>query len=169
MNEIRLILLLILLACLLIACGSKEESLDAEPLKPGDALGDMTLVVSSSPTPHLYTFCEEDELLSGDCLIPGDIGHLWITNGWEEETAEALEAVWKDENWQLVVDGRTVDLPAFGYVWYDDEYPTSHVWNVALRSPTEGEHRVVWTHDMAGEQGEERWLFTVTDELSFNE
>ena len=114
-------------------------------------------------------FCEEEELSSGACQIPSDLGHVYIMNGWEEDTAEALEAAWADSSWELVVDGRKVNLPAFGQPWYDEEFPTSRVWNVALRHPTKGEHTVKWIYDIAGERIEEVWNFTVTDEISIDD
>jgi hypothetical protein len=114
-------------------------------------------------------FCTEDELSNSACQIPSDLGHIWIMWGWEEDTAEALEAAWADSSWELVVDGHQVDLPAFGQYWADEEYPTSRSWNVALRHPTKGEHSVKWIYDIAGEHIEESWTFTVTDELSVNE
>ena len=52
----------------------------------------MVLVTATSPTPHVMKFCEEEELSSGACQIPSDLGHVWIMNGWEEDTTEALEA-----------------------------------------------------------------------------
>jgi hypothetical protein len=169
MKMLRVLFILSLFACLLIACEGTVEPEEVPPLEPGDALGEMVIVTASSPFPHITKFCEDEALSKGDCKLPADLGHVWILNGWEADTAEALEAAWAESSWELVVDGRQVDLPAFGQYWADDEDPTSRAWNVALRHPTKGEHIVKWTYDIAGEHTEDVWNFTVTDELSINE
>jgi hypothetical protein len=168
MKNLRLFLLLILLTCLLIGCSGGGASEDLVPLEPGDALGEMFIITATAPTPHITDLCEEEELASGTCQVPSDLGQIQILWGWEENTAEELEAAWADSNWELVVDGRQVNLPKFGY-WWDEEDPTSHVWAVALKHPTMGAHEVLWAYDIAGEHHEEVWNFTVTDEISFNE
>lgn len=161
--------LLILLVCLLIACNSAGESEELPPLEPGDALGEMSIVTFNYPSPHITNYCKEDALSSDACQVPANLGQLNIMNGWEEETAEALDAVWDNSSWHLVVDGRQVSLDAFGAPFWDEEYPAARYWSVALQHPTPGEHTVQWTYDIAGEHFEDVWTFTVTDEISINE
>ncbi len=169
MKTSRLFIYPILLACLLIACRGTAEPENLPPLEPGDALGEMTLVVNNYPTPHITNFCAEEELASGNCQIPADLGQLGINHGWEEDTAAALEAAWADSSWELVVDGRQVNLDAFGAPFWDEDSPTVRYWSVALQHPTPGEHSVQWTFDIAGEHNEDTWTFTVTDAISINE
>lgn len=169
MKMLPISLLLILLACLLIACDGTAEPEELPPLEPGDALGEMSIVAFNYPSPHITNYCEKEALSSGTCQVPADLGQLNIMNGWEEETAEALEAVWADSSWNLIVDGNRVNLDAFGAPFWDEEAPAMRYWSVALQHPTAGEHIVEWTYDIAGEHIEESWTFTVTDELSINE
>jgi hypothetical protein len=165
MKTLRLSPLLILLTCLLIACNAADQLTEMPPITPGDTLGDMAIVTAGYPMPHVSEFCAEEELLSGDCQVPSDIGHIAITNGWEEDTGAALEATWSDSTWELEIDGRKVDLPAFGIPFWDSDEPTLRVWNVALRSPAPGEHTVHWSYDIAGQCIEETWIFTVDEGL----
>jgi len=156
-------LCLSLLASSLIGCEETIRPLAAAILGPGDSLGDMAVVRCPYPIPHIQRLCTEVALRSGTCKIPAGLGHLWIANGAEEETAEELAGTWSDSDWSLVVDGQPVDLPAFGFLWYDDEQPASYYWDVALQHPTAGQHKVVWTHLVAGRIEEEVWKFTLAD------
>lgn len=151
---------------LLIACGGGGDVATLPPLEPGEKLGEMAIVANHFPSPHVFDFCEEEELASGTCQIPSDVGNLDIIWGWESESEEELNAVWQDSNWALLIDGRQVNLPAFGYVWYDEEDPASHYWPIALQHPTLGKHTVVWTYKIGDEPHEENWTFTITDDLS---
>ena len=45
---------------------------------------------------------------------PGFGQNLWISPGWSEDTQELIEAAWKDLQWEVSLDGREIDLPAFG-------------------------------------------------------
>lgn len=79
--------------------------------------------------------------------------------------AEVLEATWADSSWELEVDGRAADLAAFGIPFWDADEPTLRVWNVALRSPTPGEHTVRWAYNIADQRVDETWVFTVDESL----
>lgn len=168
MKQLPIILLLTLSISLLIACSGEEDMAALPPLEPGDKLGEMAVAANNYPSPHLFDFCEEEELVAGTCRVPADIGNLAIVWGWEADSEEELKSLWQDANWALAVDGRQVNLPAFGYLWYDEEDPASHYWRIALQHPTIGKHVVVWTYKIGDEPHEKNWNFTVTDEISVN-
>jgi hypothetical protein len=125
------------------------------PLKPGDHIGTM-LVTNGRPTEtvqRLTDHCNPVITKAGvyhrRCTIPLK-QQLWIGYGEFAKTLKELDALWVDGRWRLVLDGREVDLKAFGAIQY---HPSSFApvgggsayireWKVRLVEPTPGRHTV---------------------------
>jgi hypothetical protein len=94
-------------------------------LEPGSQIGRM--LVSNAPAaaeaPPIWAFCppkfsEEPGTRIIQCNIPS-MYQLSIGHGWFSSDETIREANWKEIQWALELDGRLIDLPAFGAVDVD--------------------------------------------------
>ena len=169
MKNTRCFPLIMFFVCLLVSCSNNPQSAENKPLRPGDSIGEMAIVSATSPVPHVTSFCSREELGIGDCMVP-KIGHIGITQGWEEETMEELEKAWSSSSWELVVDGRNVDVNAFLSDTMELEDRVVRYWSIALQSPTPGKHTVRWAITGVPEEDfDETWVFTVADNAGFDQ
>ena len=142
------------LACMVAAiaagCGGSSGEVG-----PGDKVGTMTLVsgTASDADLNVFEFCNPVILKPGtyrrSCAIPR-VQRLLIGYGDFEPTRKALESDWKERTWDLWVDGRRVNLAAFGT--YDHTlfgFPAAggknvilRRWKVILAGVTPGKHTV---------------------------
>ena len=122
---------------------------------PGDKVGTMTLEsgTASDADLNFFDFCNPVILKPGNylrsCAIPR-AQRLLIGYGDFEPTRKALESDWKKRKWDLWVDGRRVNLAAFGT--YDHTlvaFPAAggkdvilRRWKVILVGVTPGKHTV---------------------------
>jgi hypothetical protein len=156
------------LVCLFLAsCG-----LLGGKIQPGDRIGDMEILDFCEGS-ILVELCSFDDLQVGNCQIPAEIKALWISPGWGEETQEELELSWKDSEWSMTIDKKTIDLPAFGT--YDLDIPDpflgvlkGRTWNVCIANPSPGEHiiRTEWNFVNGARRGNhaQDYIFTVLAE-----
>jgi len=126
---------LVLMAGLLASCVFPGST-----LKPGDRIGEMRLTTEYDM--NINYLCGFDELDAGTCQIPAAVSILGVSTGWSEDTAEELDAAFKDSVWTMTVDGRKIDLPSFGTFDLDWGEQKARVWDVGLSNLTLGEHTV---------------------------
>jgi hypothetical protein len=162
------------LACVVaaIVCGCSSS---AGGLGPGDKVGTMTLVsgTASDADENFFEFCNPVILKPGtyrrSCTIPR-IQRLLIGYGDFEPTRKALESDWKERKWDLWVDGRRVNLVAFGT--YDHTlfaYPAAggknvilRRWKVILVGAIPGKHTIRYrSHGPSAGTTDATWAFTV--------
>jgi len=156
-----------LVSILLASCG-----LLGGKIQPGDKIGDMEILDFCEGS-ILVELCSFENLQVGNCEIPADIKTLWISPGWAEETQEGLETSWKDSEWSMTIDKKTIDLPAFGTYDLDINDPLLGVmkgrtWNVCIANLAPGEHtvRTVWNFVNGSRRGNhaQDFIFTVLSE-----
>src|SRR4030042_2537156 len=146
MNMKRLALMVFILgmAGLLVACAQPKPTESTELIRPGDMVGDF-LVTTGEERKFTYGFdvdCSEE--VSGQktnisCILSvGDIVN--ITTGIYDDTHSGkLDEYWSNSNYQLFIEGRPVDLQAFGTVEY--HHPIIGViryWNVVISTSKPG-------------------------------
>jgi hypothetical protein len=150
---------------------------DTDALGPGDDVAGMRLTTAGATDPDIFVFC--DPILRGtgtfhrECEVPA-LQTLPIGWGNLAPSPEILEEEWQAETWSLFLDGRPVDLAAFGTLpdrHYFEPAAGGNVWlrqwAVALVNPQPGEHTMRYVQELTG-AGEDpvgkrdvTWTFTV--------
>ena len=122
------------------ACGER-------PLRPGDAIGTMRLSTHGEPAPPIWQHCypafpEAPSTRSTACNVP-PVARLAVGPGLRTTSDELRRSTWAATEWELYVDGRRVDLAAFGTFDADLEDPPLtklRGWDVRLEKPAAGPH-----------------------------
>jgi len=149
MKRLTLIGFIFLMACLMIACAKPTEP--SGMIEPGDKVGDF-LVTTGEEGNFTYGFdldcSEEGSEQKADLSCKSTVGDIVnITTGIYDDTHSGkLEEYWSNSNYQLFIEGRPVDLQAFGTVEY--KHPVVGVirfWNVVISTHKPGEINV---HDL---------------------
>jgi hypothetical protein len=170
----RVCLLLVAVAAMLEAgCGGGSES----SVGPGAEIGMMTLAAGTADDADLKFFdlCDPVILKPGDymrsCGIPR-VSQLFVGYGDFEPTRKAIELDSTQSKWDLWIDGRRVDLPAFGR---SDRtlfaFPAAggkdvilREWRVILVDVTPGEHTIRYRKRQASRgTTDATWTFTVAE------
>jgi hypothetical protein len=170
----------IVVAVLVGGCAAGDEAGDEDTdlLGPGDEVAGMRLTTATATDTDIFgTFCDPIVLEPGtfhrECEVPA-VQRLMIGSGNIASSPEILEEEWQAQTWALFLDGRPVDLAAFGTL-PDSQFFEPAVgddvwlrrWSVALVNPKPGEHtlRYVTEQTGAGEEsagtGDVTWTFNV--------
>lgn len=159
--------LVILSGFSLVACGSRVPDTSV-PIEPGGEIGEMTLTTaqdSSDMSQMIQDYCdpditEEDGPVSNrECDVPA-VSALFIGHAIQGISKEELDAHWQTMTWEMFLDGRPVDLAAFGTKDFDwgNQF---RLWNVVLEDPTPGDHELEVIIGGEGEPIDVTWTFTV--------
>jgi len=124
--------------------------------QPGDSIGEMVLKTGGSEIVPIWAFCVPAFLNPGvtttECNVP-PLPELAIGHGWFSADEALRDSNWQAMTWELYLDGRQVDLNAFGT--YDADMPQTGLpghdpneevitklrsWDVVLGNPTAGAH-----------------------------
>jgi predicted esterase len=119
-------------------------------IQPGDKIGKMILEQGDPllPYPYLWQFCEympdnhEPTTSSNDCKVPQMSG-LTIAFGWIAKESK-LPFNWDAIDWDLNIDGQSIDLVAFK--WQESDYIAhgednkSRQWLIDLKNLSPGGH-----------------------------
>ncbi len=113
-----------LLALGIVAACSGSSS--AKPIVPGDKIGDFTITtgVEGSFTYGFAVPCTEPQ--QGNAYTcSATLGQVInVSTGLRSRSGSSnLDAVWKNSNYQMFIDGQPVDLSAFGTIDYN--HPTA--------------------------------------------
>jgi hypothetical protein len=147
-------------------------------LRPGAELNGMRLTTATERDADIWSSCDpivlQPETHTRECEVP-QLQRLKIGHGHISSSPELLEEEWQAERWELYLDGRQVDLIAFGtlpdFHYFETKVGAEiwvRVWAVAIVNPTPGQHtlRYVVEQSPAGEEtagtSETTWTFTVT-------
>ena len=111
----------------------------ASGIQPGDTVGSMQFVSdrANCRAPNISELCTFESLFDGTCLIPPAVDTFWVSSGWREGSAEALELAWKDSTWSMTFDDRAVDLAAFGTRDLDSQLQAEFAWDLGRKSNKE--------------------------------
>jgi hypothetical protein len=166
---------LALVAVVVVLAGSGGGS--GSPLGPGAEIGMMTLVTGTVEDADLKFFdlCDPVILKPGEymrsCAVPR-VSQLFVGYGDFEPTRKAIEMESKQSKWDLWIDDRRVDLPAFGT---SDRtlfgFPAAggkdvilREWRVILVDVTPGEHTIRYRNRHASHgTTDATWTFTVPE------
>ena len=157
-------------AAIVAGCGGPPGGLG-----PGDKIGTMTLVSGTASDAYMNFFenCNPIILKPGtyrrSCTIPR-VQRILIGYGDFEPTRKALESDWNARKWDLWVDGRQVNLAAFGT--YDHTlfgFPAAggknvilRRWKVILAGVTSGKHTIRYrSHGPSVGTADATWAFSV--------
>ncbi|MCC6300860.1 MAG: dienelactone hydrolase family protein [Anaerolineales bacterium] len=140
----------LLSVAILSACQSATETPtlpDSAMLRPGDAIGEMKVVVSSNDKTanSMFNYCSpyvesKPVTLTFECRMPRS-DFLFVGYGEIANSQDELARRWKLRTWKLTIDGNPVDLSAFGTLDVDLGKKI-RVWNVALENIAPGSHVV---------------------------
>jgi predicted esterase len=132
MKRLACIFLLLLFSTILISCTQSTQTPmpSVEMIRPGDKIGDMSVVQGTYPYPFKYPtiweYCEfllddttEPVNLSSECTVPKTPG-LALSFGWVAEEA-LFESSWNAMTIEFYIDGYKLDLEQFD--WEDGDSP----------------------------------------------
>ena len=128
--------LLLVFVLVLGACAETEPQSSDEPIAPGDRIGDF-LITAGVPGDQITYFSFVHCPVSGEtetCTLP--VGtKVNVSNSilGRSGGGMTLDEVWSDHTYEMTIEGRPVDLQAFGYI--DVVHPlagTMRNWNVVV-------------------------------------
>jgi hypothetical protein len=150
----RLTAITVLFAAMLVVPGVLYAQEPAA--QPGDSIGEMVLKTGGSEIVPIWAFCVPAFLNPGvtttECNVP-PLPELTVGHGWFSADEALRDSCWQAMTWELYLDGRQVDLNAFGS--YDADLPQTGLpghgpneevitklrsWDVVLGNPTAGAH-----------------------------
>jgi len=151
----RLMAITVLVVVMLVIPGALYAQ-GTTPVKPGDSMGEMVVKTGGAQIVPLWAFCSPAFLKPGvtttECTVP-PLPELAIGHGWFSADEARRDSNWQAMTWELYLDGRQVDLPAFGT--FDADLPQKGLpghaadeevitklrsWDVVLVNPTAGAH-----------------------------
>jgi hypothetical protein len=161
---------------LAVAVSGGASAWSARPIGPGGKIGSMTLErgTARAADEKLFDFCNPVILKPGAvrrrCDVPG-VHRLFVGYGDFEAKKSALERTWRTLSWSLWVDGRRIDLPAFGTsdrTLY--RFPPAggkdvilREWRVILVGATRGKHTIRYrSASPVLPTSDATWTFNVT-------
>jgi hypothetical protein len=145
MKRLALMVFILLMAGALAACAQPKPTDSSEMIQPGDKVGDF-LVTTGEEGNFTYGFdvdcSEEGSEQKANLSCKSTVGDIVnITTGIYDDTRNGkLDEYWSNFNYQLFIEGRPVDLQAFGTVEYN--HPIVGVirfWNVVISTSKPGE------------------------------
>ncbi len=136
-------------------------------INPGDKVGSMT-VTTGQGNADIFSFCDPmpgADVKVSECAVP-PVPNLGIGWGNLADSADQQESEWQAQTWELILDGYSVNLPAFGTV--DSNIPQGHLrlWNIMIEGLTSGEHTLQYIIHEKQPGNEDSvtdmtWIFTV--------
>jgi hypothetical protein len=168
MRRLAVLVFILWMVGLLAACARPKPTESNDLIQPGDIISDF-LVTTGEEGNFIYGFegdCSEE--VSGKesyqaCKLAKD-EIINITTGLYDDTKGGkLDEYWSNFNYQLFIDGRPVDLQAFGTVEYN--HPVVGVirfWNVVISTSKPGVLTVNDSGVAGGDAFENTTTFTFT-------
>ena len=129
-----------LLAIFLSACSAASQATD-EPITPGDQVGDLAFSTADEKIagfPHNYSCTENGNELACKTTAGTRVN---ISPSYFDDTHKGrIEELWSGSTHEMLIEGRKVNLQAFGYI----DVPNPAVgsvrkWNVAMVTEKPGE------------------------------
>jgi hypothetical protein len=133
---------------LIIACDGNGPSGLEDALRPGDMIGAALVTEGAAEVVPLFAFCSSafgaaPGVVTDECVVPA-IPQLAIGHGWFATEESRRTSNWRSLDWELYIDGKRVDLDAFGF--FDADLPMGDVtaklraWDVVLVGLAAGAH-----------------------------
>jgi hypothetical protein len=125
------------------ACASVTQTPSVEPIKPGDKIGDFLITTgdeADAANSHDLNCSQQGE---GETYLCDSIvgTNLNVSNGiYDDQYSGKLDELWSNHTYAMTIDGRPVNLQAFGSLDY--KHPTvgmMRFWNVVIVAEKPGE------------------------------
>ena len=157
MKSIFHFVLIMLTVVVLSACAAAKPESGDDMIDPGDTIGEF-LITTSDDDSVIYTttiHCPFDpNTLTETCEI--ETGRkVNVGLGVFGKTVEELDTFWAEQTYQMTIEGRPVNLEAFGSV--EITHPIvgkMRLWNVVIVTDSPGEITIQHSGEMAGESME---------------
>jgi len=164
---------IVTIAAALLVAGAFAASAGA--VEPGGHVGSITLADDAldSSAVDFFEACRPDVAKPGvyrrSCSLPFS-KRLFIGWGDFETSTAKLDAVWSTIRWRAYLDGRRIDLPAFGtedrtlYAYPPAGGKTAYLrqWRVTADGIPPGKHRLRWVYVQKGFGTEDiTWTFAM--------
>ena len=152
-----------LLVIFLSACSAASQAADG-PINPGDQVGDFVFSIADEKIaglPHNYTCTENGNELVCETTAGTQVN---ISPSFFDDTHKGrIEELWSDISHEMLIEGRQVNLQAFGYIDVPNPVVGSvRKWNVAVVTKKPGEiivhHAIVF--DGKPDEFTVTWTFT---------
>lgn len=156
MKKFFYLTLIMLFAFILSSCAKADSESVDEMVNPGDKIGDF-LITTSADEGVFYTtnvHCPFDQAkMTETCEIPvGTKVNSALGAYGDNYSGENLEAYWSDQTYVMTIEGRPVNLQAFGYI--DITHPVvgkMRLWNVVIVTDKPGKITIQHSGKIAGE------------------
>jgi hypothetical protein len=151
--------LIMLSAFILGACAKATPQPADEMINPGDKIGDF-LITTSDDEGVFYTtnvHCPFDQAtMTETCEISvGTKVNSALGAYGDNKSGENLEAYWSDQTYVMTIEGRPVNLQAFGYIDITNpQVGKMRLWNVVIVTDKPGKITIQHSGKIAGESVE---------------
>jgi hypothetical protein len=143
-------ILLVLLAGLIVACVANKPSPTPDPMiNPGDKIGEFLITKGEQSNVQYITLvhCPYTETTE-TCEFPVGTKVNVSNSIFDSNPADDknLEKIWSEHTYEMVIEGRPVNLPAFGSI--DNYHPAIgnlRNWNVVVVSDKPGKITIDWS------------------------
>lgn len=143
MKKLIHLILIVLISLIAAACARATPQNVPGMINPGDKVGDFLITADSGEDVVLMTnvhcpFVESTATETCDRPVGTKVN---VANGiyGSKSDERVLEKIWKKQAYEMTIEGRPVNLPAFGFVEF--EHPmvgTVRVWNVVVAADQPG-------------------------------
>ena len=155
---------IVLVFIVLAACSQAKTESVKGAIKPGEKIGEMTVVQGSTvPYPYIWQFCDmgpeefEPYLYTTDCDVPL-VSSLDIDIGWFAKESK-FSSNWEAMTWELYIDDYKIDLEEFD--WFEEDFIAKgednklRCWIITLKNLSPGKHtlRRLWIMQAAVDDG----------------
>jgi hypothetical protein len=134
MKTFQHLTLIVILGVILSACASSAPKPSDEMINPGDKIGDFLITTREDDDVVYITnlHCPIDGTTE-TCERPVGI-KINVSQGFQPASGKtSFEQAWSEQTCEMVIEGRPVNLQAFGYdEWKHPIAGTIRVWNVAI-------------------------------------
>jgi len=153
------IILIVLFAIVLASCTKADSESTKGMINPGDKIGDF-LITTSDDEDVFYTtnvHCSFDPAtMTETCeILVGTKVNSALGAYGDTYSGENLDAYWSDQTYGIAIDGRPVNLQAFGSI--DITNPMvgkMRLWNVVIVTDKPGKITIQHSGEIAGESVE---------------
>lgn len=167
MNKLLFLTLLVLIATSMGACASLNQEPANEAIYPEDKIGNFLVRTGDQAdianTEELSCSKQGDE---EKYICQAAVGtNLNVSYGvYDDQFTGKTEAVWADHTYEMTINGRPVNLQAFGFI--DQQHPNVGMmrrWNVVIEAQKPGEITVHYRGVVGGKNFEDTSTYVFTE------
>jgi len=176
MKKFVYLTLSILLISVLGVCTKSEPERIEGMINPGDEIDGMlfTTIDEIDWNVSLAFLCDFESVEETDtsatvpCFTsPGGRIFFGNFNGAPYDNLEEADELWQEAKSEVIFDGQTINLPAFGYMeveLYEMEWKYARIWNLLVENITPGTHTIQTMWEGQEETTQNTYVFTISDQ-----